>query len=107
MTFSCSVDLKLFIIDDKLIKIFFLLADHAEEDVFVIINLNHVRKFKADENEVCQNANHNLIITNEMQKQNALFVQTKLNNINNDEIMNQAQIIKTISFTIEEKIERN
>ena len=61
-------------IDDKLIKIFFSFIDHAEEDVFVTINLNHVRKFKADENEVRQNANYDLTITNEMQKQSALFI---------------------------------
>ena len=42
-----------------------------------------------------------------MQKQSALFVQTRLNNINNDEIMNQTQIMKTTSFIIKKKIKRN
>ena len=68
MTFFRFVDLKLFTINDKLIKIFFSFVDHAEEDVFVTINLNHVRKFKVNENEVRQNANHDLTIINEMQK---------------------------------------
>ena len=51
MIFSRFVDLNLFTINDKLIKIFFSFVDHAEKNVFVTINLNHVRKFKADENK--------------------------------------------------------
>ena len=50
--FFYFIDLKLFTIDDKLIKIFFSFVNHAEKDVFIIINLNHVRKFKINENEI-------------------------------------------------------
>ena len=52
MIYLRSADLKSFTINDELTKFFFSLADHAEENISVMIKLNHVTKFKADKNKV-------------------------------------------------------